>query len=642
MKSFFLLLSLTWLGTSFAQGPEHFLFTSNSSIRITDPICKKMAEETKTEIQEQIKRLNKKQKSGDINLKKMQLEQQSYFEAIQTIGNDPEINFAPYSLADVVIKTYRQTIEDPIYLSLQKVTLKAIGAATLEISINDIQVSSSESAMDVVVKSLRNPGTPAQTIHFSCPTGRLLLDNGDSGRLAWLSFWGEFFQEVKAMEQLEKVIMQVDPTLVSADERDRQTDELLSKLGLTTKEYLSKGTEQARKLLKDIPYHIPFNQIIGVLISKDEQKISLLSGASEREIQYDEELEEEISYLELTSIKWNFEKKDGHWHIYYSNDYTTDSLSAIRSFYKAGIGSDKRFLEENWVNKNEAENLSELFYHIELVHEVASVETETLVRSEIQPKLTKLFSEENSPYEYFCQRISQQTTANWDEQYTEKFIFKDVLISNPEKTAFIFPVILNVKGDQNDLEYYSPNEEFKFYVLLKNTDGSYRMYDWYYFKPLSYWSNYSLLRCAETHLKHISNFTEDQEIINDPKFWDNYIFKRGNRGFEYLMPVVMSNESIVISKSEFDAQVQDCIDILSEYDVVDLYEHQLKQIIRCINTIQKGSLSGAQNLKLITLSQELHFQKRLNKIQKADGNYYPALNVELGIPFKESSYYQIR
>ena len=114
MKSFFLLLSLTWLGTSFAQGPEHFLFTSNSSIRITDPICKKMAEETKTEIQEQIKRLNEKQKSGDINLKKMQLEQQSYFEAIQTIGNDPEINFAPYSLADVEIKTYRQTIEDPI------------------------------------------------------------------------------------------------------------------------------------------------------------------------------------------------------------------------------------------------------------------------------------------------------------------------------------------------------------------------------------------------------------------------------------------------------------------------------------------------------------------------------------------------
>lgn len=642
MKSFFLLLSLTWLGTIFAQGPEHFLFTSNSSIRITDPICQKMAEESKTEIQEEIKRLNKRQKSDDFYLKNMRLEQQSYFEAIQAFGKDPEINFAPYSLADAVIRTYLQSIEEPIYLSLQKVTLKALGAATLEISINDIQVSSSESAMDVVVKSLRNPGAPAQTIHFSCPTGRLLIENGDSGRLAWLSFWSEFFKEVKAMEQLEKVIMQVDPTLVSADERDRQADELLSKLGLTTKEYLSKGTEQARNILKDIPYHIPFNQVIGVLISKDEQKISLLSGASERELQYDEELEEEISYLELTSIKWNFEKKDGHWHIYYSNDYNSDSLSVIRSFYNAGIGSDKRFIEENWVNKNEAENLSELFYHIELVHEPASVETETLVRTVIEPKLRTLFNEENSPYEYFCQRISQETTGNWDEQYIEKFIFKDVLISNPEKTAFIFPVILNAKDDQNDPEYYSPNEEFKFYVLLRNANGTYTMYDWYYFKPLSYWSNYSLLRCAETHLKHISNFTEDQEIINDPAFWDNYIFKKSNRGFDYLTEIVSANESISITKSEFDGQVQDCIDILLEYDVVDLYEHQLKQIIRCINTIEKDKLTGVQNTKLITLCQELHFLKRLNKVQKSEKNYYPQLNLEYGAPMTERSYYRIR
>lgn len=118
---------------------------------------------------------------------------------------------------------------------------------------------------------------------------------------------GEFFQEVKALEQLEKVIMQVDPSLVTADERDRQTDEVLSKLGLTSKEYLSKGTEQARKLLKDVPYQIPFNQVIGVFISKDEQKLSLLSGSSEPEIQYDGE--EEISYLNFQSTRWNFERK---------------------------------------------------------------------------------------------------------------------------------------------------------------------------------------------------------------------------------------------------------------------------------------------------------------------------------------------
>lgn len=643
MKSFLILLSLAWFGTAFAQAPEHFLITSNSSIRITDPICKKMAEESKMEIQEEIRILNKKQKKGDFNLKNMRLEQQSYFESIQTIGNDPEINFAPYSLADIVIRTYGKSVDGPIYLSLQKVTLKALGAATLEISINDIQVSSSESAMDVVVKNLKNPSATAQTLHFSCPTGRLLLDNSDSKRLAWLSFWSEFFQEVKVMEQLEKVIMQVDPTLMSADERDRQTDEVLSKLGLTNKENLSKGTEQARNLLKDIPYHIPFNQVIAVLISKDEQKVSLLSctPTNENDIIYDEVNKEESTVIYHQTAKWNFEKKDGHWHIYYSNDYQSDSLLKIRSFYMAGIGSDKRFQEENWIKENEAENLSETFNHIELVQEASTIETETLVRKEIQPKLAKLLNEENSPYDNFHQRLTQQRTDYREGQYTEKIIFKDVLISNPEKTAFIFPVILNSKEDQNDISYYSSNEDFKFYVLLKNTDGSYTMYDWFFFQPLPYWTNYSLLRCAETHLKHISNYTEDQEIINDQAFWDNYIFKRSSRGYDYLTQLVPSNESISISRSEFDAQVQDCIDILLEYDVTNLYEHQLKQIIRCINTIQIGSLSGIQNQKLIALSQELHFQKRLNKIKKSEINFYPELNIEFGAPLNKGSYYQL-
>jgi hypothetical protein len=361
---------------------------------------------------------------------------------------------------------------------------------------------------------------------------------------------------------------------------------------------------------------------------------------NENDIIYDEVNKEESTVIYHQTAKWNFEKKDGHWHIYYSNDYQSDSLLKIRSFYMAGIGSDKRFQEENWIKENEAENLSETFNHIELVQEASTIETETLVRKEIQPKLAKLLNEENSPYDNFHQRLTQQRTDYREGQYTEKIIFKDVLISNPEKTAFIFPVILNSKEDQNDISYYSSNEDFKFYVLLKNTDGSYTMYDWFFFQPLPYWTNYSLLRCAETHLKHISNYTEDQEIINDQAFWDNYIFKRSSRGYDYLTQLVPSNESISISRSEFDAQVQDCIDILLEYDVTNLYEHQLKQIIRCINTIQIGSLSGIQNQKLIALSQELHFQKRLNKIKKSEINFYPELNIEFGAPLNKGSYYQ--
>jgi hypothetical protein len=113
-------------------------------------------------------------------------------------------------------------------------------------------------------------------------------------------------------------------------------------------------------------------------------------------------------------------------------------------------------------------------------------------------------------------------------------------------------------------------------------------------------------------------------------------------GLQYLTPVVMENESISITDAEFDTQVNDCIDLITEHDLVDLYDHQLKQIIRCINTIQKGNMSGANHLKLVNLSQELHFQNRLNRMKEMKGNFVPSLQLELGQPMLEKSYYQIR
>jgi hypothetical protein len=379
-------------------------------------------------------------------------------------------------------------------------------------------------------------------------------------------------------------------------------------------------------------------------VSQDEQKLSFLtyhqySSELFYEDEYIEEDQDEYTYIQMT--KWNVEKKDGKWGIYYSYD-ERDSLDHIRTFYTAGFDSVNRFSEENWIKNNfNKELLVEDFTQIQLVKEEASPEITTLVQTEIQPKLANVLRDKTNSYDKFYQRIEQQTSDYWDEQFTTINIYKDVLISNPEKTAFIYPVLLHYDQDDSGEEGYSTEEDFKFYVLLKNADGNYKLYDWYYFKPLSYWSNYSLLRCAETHLKHISNYTEGQEIINDQAFWNNYLFKKSARGYEYLTEVVSIHESISLTKSEFDATVQDCIDILLEYDVVDLYDHQLKQIIRCVNTIQKGNLSGAQNTKLVSLSQELHFQKRLNRIQKSVGNYYPELNLEFGSPMQERSYYQI-
>jgi hypothetical protein len=633
MKSFVLIFSLLWIGSTFAQVPNHFLITSNLSVQITDPTCKEMAEKSKQEMQAEIKRLNQSIKKDKFSIKDRSLEQQSYFEVLQKLGTNPENSFMGLALSDHVIRSFRETEITPIYLSIQKVTLKSLGEANLEIAINDVQVSSSESAMDIVVKNPANPNAPIQKMHFSCSTGRLLTINEIPRKLSWLNYWVEFYREVKVMEWLDKAIMQVNPKLISQNERGRQLDETLVQLGLTTKEYLSTTTEKAKEIVKEIPYQIPINQMIAVLISKDEQKISFLTSESIKSYDFSGE---ELGAIYET---WNLEKTDGNWHIYFLEADFDDSLVAIRSFYQSALDSAKQFKEENWSENIHFESTSKHFTHIEIIRDPSSIESEALIRTEIKPKLNQLLSEKKTLYVDFYQRLSSKSIDYWSESTDEKIILKDVLISNPEKTAFIFPVIQKQK-ENDETEYYESNEDFKFYVLLKNPNGTYKLYDWFYFKPLSYWSSYSLLRCAETHLGKISNYTADQEIINDQAFWDNYIFKRSTRGFDYLTELVLSNEPISISQSEFDATVQDCIDLLLEHDIVDLYDHQLKQIIRCINTIQTGSLNGTQNLKLVSLSQELYFQKRLNKIKKAEGNYYPELNIEFGAPLNKSSYYQ--
>ncbi|MEN9973417.1 MAG: hypothetical protein RIS20_1764 [Bacteroidota bacterium] len=643
MKTLFLLFSLSWFGTTFAQDHYHFLLTSNSSIKITDPICKELAKKSKEELLSQIKQINQKKKEFEFR----DLTQQSYFEMIQSFGADPEDLFPAFPLSEILFKTYGITLEDKMVFSLQKVTLKSLGDADIELSIKNVQVSSSETALDMEVRNLKKPGTLVQTKHLSCPTGRMLLDDFEVEQpLAWLGFWVQFYSEVKVRDWLEQAIMNVEPSLMSKAQQDILTDEKISKLGLGNKDLLIKGTEQAKRILKEVPYHIPFDETVAALISQDEQKISLLTyhqNPEQTELYLEDEniwVEEDANSSLIQMTKWNFEKKDGQWGIYYSFD-DRDSLDHIRSFYKAGLDSENRFTEANWIKNNfNQELLVNDFRHIEFVTEEASPEITSLIRKEIQPKLSKVLSETTNSYDQFYQRISQQISDYWEEQFTKKQTYKDVLISNPEKTAFIYPVLLHYNQEDYDGEGYSTEEDFKFYVLLKNADGSYTMYDWYYFKPLSYWYNYSLLRCAETHLGKISNYTADQEIINDQAFWDNYIFKRSVRGYDYLTEVVLSNESISITKSEFDATVQDCIDLLLEHDLIDLYDHQFKQIIRCLNTIQNGNLNGPQNLKLVALSQELHFQKRLNKIKKAEGNYYPELNIEFGAPYNKSSYYQ--
>lgn len=635
MKKTLLLFSLIWFGTSFSQEPVHFLITSHSPERISDPICSKMAIESSKELDSEIKKINARLKK-----KKLDINQQVYLESVQAFNAEPQKIFPSFPIIGMLHRRYNQTV-DPLFYSLQKPTLKFMGPVNIEISVQNVQVSPSETALDILVSSINNPGAVPQKMHFSCPTGIMLSQNLNQNMISWLRFWESFYEEVKAADYLEKAIMTLNPSIISLNERERQIDLALNNQGITTKEQLDKNIDKGKTILSDLPFQIPFDQVIAMFVSQDEKIISCISiDTTAQTEEYYFESEYELSEYEGNLTRWLVEKKGEEWQIA-KVSFDDDSLETIRNFYSSGLDAKNRFTEALWLETyNDFEDYFD-YMEIGLVSPSQNEEVNKLIKSEIQPKLKAMVQEKDYPYNNFYQRISSLENLNWDDM--KNYVnYQNVLISNPEKTAFIYPVLFDRKKKNSENDYYSSNEDFKFLILLKNPDNSYNLYDWHYFQPFSYWQSFSLLRCAESHLGNISNYTEDQEVLNDTDFWNNFVFKKSASGYDYLTPIIPANESIAISKAAFDAQVTDCIDLLLEHDVVDLYEHQLKSIVRCLNTIERGNLSGIQNQKLLNLCQELHFQKRLSKIQPIQGNYLPNLQLELGQPMKERSYYQIR
>ena len=634
MKKTLLLFSLIWFGTSFSQEPVHFLITSQSPVKISDPICSKMAIESSKELDSEIKKINARLKK-----KKLDINQQVYLESVQAFKAEPQKIFPSFPIIGLLYRRYNQTV-DPLFYSLQKPTLKFMGPVNIEISVQNVQVSPSETALDILVGSINNPGAAPQKMHFSCPTGIMLSQNLNQNMISWLRFWESFYEEVKAADYLEKAIMTLNPSIISQNERERQIDLALSNQGITTKEQLAKNIDKGKKILSDLPFQIPFDQVIAMFVSQDEKIISCISiDTTAQTEEYYFEMEYELSEYEGNLTRWLVEKKGEEWQIA-KVSFDDDSLETIRDFYSSGLDAKNRFTEALWLETyNDFEDYFD-YMEIGLVSPSQNEEVNKLIKSEIQPKLKAMVQEKDYPYNNFYQRISSLENLNWDDM--KNYVnYQNVLISNPEKTAFIYPVLFDRKKKNSENDYYSSNEDFKFLILLKNPDNSYNLYDWHYFQPFSYWQSFSLLRCAESHLENISNYTEDQEVLNDTDFWNNFVFKKSASGYDYLTPIIATNESIAISKAAFDAQVTDCIDLLLEHDVVDLYEHQLKSIVRCLNTIERGNLSGIQNQKLLNLCQELHFQKRLSKIQPIQGNYLPNLQLELGQPMKDRSYYQI-
>jgi hypothetical protein len=632
-----LLLTLLFATTQlFGQGPIHFLITSDEQINITEPLCEDMIKETTASMEQYLKDIQKEIKKEK---KEITVQQSSHLEDLKAFTQNVKDLAPAFCIQNLLVESYSNLLEVSPCFSLQKVQFQELGAVSVKIQISNIQISPGETSFDI---TLSNPSSNqlSKSAHFYSPTGILLNRVQQIPQMQYYYFWNVFKEQTKLYDWLLENISVVNPTILSPKKYVALRNEPIKNSKFLSAAYLEQARKDARRILKEVPYPIPFDHINSILISQDESKIYFRTTI----YRISSWNQENYSHSE----NWAFAKKDNHWLLSNDDGYDMtvnieneeDSLHWKIEFYRIAFDLEQTpwtYKEEEWT-----QIVDELinFNSIEFKHVISSETNHQLIEQYIKPKLAKLLQQDTYTYNNLYQRQSAEF-GDYSLEDNTIYTTTDFLISNPEQTAFIYPVLLHHKKEQ-ERDYYYTNEDFKFYVLLKNSAGSYTLYDWHYFKTIPYKNYYNLTNCVESHLTNVTDYNSGQEIINDTNFWNNYVIKNSARGYDYLIPMVAIEESIRISKNEFDAQVADCIELISQHDITDLYPNQLKQIILCLNTIQTFNLKGKDEMQLAALATQIYFEKRLNKVQTFDGHYYPMLHLEYGENLQPHSYYQLK
>ena len=648
MKPFLFLLTILATTFSYSQDAIHFLFTTEGNYKITEPLCTGMIEEAENLMKLQLAKIKEFEKSRDFNVKQGNLVDKASLAVLEKLAKNPTEYFAVFYPIVFIFDSYNEIFLRNLYPSLQEVSTKGLIAPSIQIHIRNVVINPSQTSLEMDIIDLQNSNAPKKTNRFICPTGRLLQDQ--AAQTQWYDFWEQFFDATEMSDWLSEELYKINNKLITEKQINQALDAKLSELGMNTTTYVQERVAILKdKLTGFSTNQINFEETQGILMSKDQNNFLVYTLSEELPILWEspnyEFDQDTVKQFELTTWLYKFNPNGEIHYGINENDYITQdqTKTQLNKFYSAAFtpAPEFNYNETQWVASFFDEGGPYTYTNI-LKYESQSKESSDLIQTYIKPYLKELTALDSCQYTNYYQRTSPN--INYDIYIEEEIpatIFQDYLISNPEKTAFIFPVLLQNRSAQ-DRDYYYTNEDFKFYVLLKNELGTYDLYDWHYFSTLPYKNYYSLLNCAHSHLMKISNWDGESDFINDPAFWNDFIAKKSDRGFDYLTMFTAKDQSPIVSKSEFEAQVQDCYKLLSEHDVANLYPNQLKQVILCLNTIHTFNLKGKDEMQLATLATQLHFEKRLNKVQKSAGYYYPMLHLEFGGNLQPHSYYQLK
>ncbi|MEN9700282.1 MAG: hypothetical protein RLZZ301_1480 [Bacteroidota bacterium] len=616
MKNRLLFLCLTFSVIAAAQPTFQFQINAQGKAQITDSECIEAKNINLLLLKEAI---NERHQIADSD--------HDFVKTLKYIKSDHEMRSISYCLIRRLNNQY-EFLENKFRFTFVLPTNIDHAQPIHELTLSNVSVSSTETALDFQIEN-------QAPIHLSCATEKLHV-NGYFGIGTYLEFWNTFFSEVHPETYLTAYYQKQFPELTDFSAHLITVSKLIA--DSNEREHFS--TKKLNFLQQELAVPSSNDQAIAALISIDKKTVVRLCARFGLEF-YDNGENTFFTYeIEV------YQKSADAWNKTNNQYLRSDSTEMLLSFYARAYTNSINpvYDEASWIHyflseETDVEDEGVVYKKLRS----ANLMHEKLVYQYIQPKLQEQLANEAAIYNAFYQRKS----SIWEDVVTSQ----DLLLANPDNSVYIYPVLLNRSTDTaNQEEYYGTltNEDFKFYVLLKDENGKYQLYDWHYFKPLPYKDYYQLLKCAHTHLSKVSNWDGESLVINDPKFWNDFVTKKNERGYAYLSPVLGPQEANKITKSEFDAQVADCIFLLKDRDISDLYDNQVKQLILCSNTLTQQHLTGAAYSELQQLMQTLNVQKRIlrryantERYNSKTGFYIPQLNLELGRVSAPSSYYQL-
>lgn len=139
--------------------------------------------------------------------------------------------------------------------------------------------------------------------------------------------------------------------------------------------------------------------------------------------------------------------------------------------------------------------------------------------------------------EQFSESITKDLLPRFYKGYCVKNSINGFIKLNGKEIQLIFPSDKSVILSPIVFDYGNDRKELNFFVLIPNTEKSFNIFKWNYFKPIKpkYSSMYGLE--VNEQLNKITKWNFSFDTLDDRNFWDNYVLLRLGKSYKYLTKV---------------------------------------------------------------------------------------------------------